>query len=73
MAADQYDVILISVTNHIEIMKAIMAVNLVGLKRSKEMADKPPAIVLTKVSQSKAQQAKKALEDAGGTVEIRPS
>jgi large subunit ribosomal protein L7/L12 len=71
MADDKYDVILISHTNRVEIMKAIMAVNPVGLKGSKDMADHPPAAVLKGVSHAKAEQARKALEQAGGRVELR--
>jgi large subunit ribosomal protein L7/L12 len=72
MAADKYDVILISHTNRVEIMKAIMALTPVGLKGSKNMADHPPATVLRRVAQDKAQNARKVLEQAGGKVEIRP-
>lgn len=73
MPDDKYDVILISHNNRVEIMKAIMAVNPVGLKGSKDMADNPPATVLKGVSHEKAEQARKALEQAGGQVEVRPS
>ena len=73
MADNKYDVVLISHSNRVEIMKAIMAVNPVGLKGSKDMADHPPATVLKHVSHEKAEKARKALEQAGGQVELRPS
>ncbi|RMF82554.1 MAG: hypothetical protein D6737_01430 [Chloroflexi bacterium] len=71
MSETKYDVVLVALRNRVEIMKAIMAVNPVGLKRSKDMADNPPAVVISGVSRDKAEKAKDILEKAGGTIVIR--
>ncbi len=57
----------------VELMKAIMAVNPIGLRRAKDIVDNPPGIVLESVSQHTARKAKKTLEAAGATVELRAS
>jgi large subunit ribosomal protein L7/L12 len=73
----KYDVVLISLQaglqNRVRIMQAIMVVNPIGLKRSKDLADNPPAVVLHCVSEAQAEEAKAVLEKAGGTVELRPA
>jgi large subunit ribosomal protein L7/L12 len=73
MSEKLFDVVLIALKDRVEIMKAIMSLTPVGLKGSKDMADNPPAVVLRRVSRSKADEAKQVLEQAGGTVEVRPS
>jgi large subunit ribosomal protein L7/L12 len=71
MSEAKYDVVLISLQDRVKIMQAIMAVNPIGLKRAKGLADNPPGIVLHCVSEVQAETAKNTLEKAGGRVELR--
>lgn len=73
MAETKYDVVLVTLKDRARIMKAIMSVNPIGLKRSKEIADNPPGVVLSGVSNERALEVQEILENAGGTVEIRPA
>jgi len=73
MSEPVFDVVLVALQDRVKIMQAIMSLTPVGLKGSKDMAGSPPAVVLKRVSRSKADEAKQVLERAGGTVEVRPS
>lgn len=67
----KYDVMLISFTNRVEIMKAIMSMISAGLRESKDMADNVPSTVMSNVTEKFAERSKEKLEKAGGVVEIR--
>ncbi len=54
----------------IPVIKAIRAVTELGLKEAKAVADGAPGPVKEGVSKDEAEQAQKALEDAGATVEV---
>ena len=54
----------------IPVIKAIRAVTNLGLKEAKALADEAPKSVKEGVSKDEAEQAKKALEEAGATVEL---
>lgn len=66
----KYDVVLISFTNRVEIMKAIMGMTTSGLRESKDMADNVPSTVMSNVTEKFAKRSKEKLEKAGGVVEI---
>ncbi len=54
----------------IPVIKAIRAVTNLGLKEAKAVADGAPKSVKEGVPKEEAEQAKKALEEAGATVEV---
>lgn len=54
----------------IPVIKAIRAMTNLGLKEAKAVADGAPTAVKEGVSSEEAEQAKKALEEAGATVEV---
>ncbi len=54
----------------IPVIKAIRSMTTLGLKEAKAVADEAPKSVKEGVPKEEAEQAKKALEEAGATVEI---
>ena len=57
-------------TNKINVIKAVRSITTLGLKEAKDLVESAPATVKEGVSQEEADEAKKALEEAGATVEI---
>ncbi len=55
----------------IEVVKAIRALTQVSLKEAKDLADNVPSVVRQGVSKADADAAKKALEEAGGKVNVK--
>ena len=55
----------------IEVVKAIRALTQVSLKEAKDLADNAPSVVKQGVSKADAEAAKKALEEAGGKVNVK--
>jgi large subunit ribosomal protein L7/L12 len=55
----------------IQVIKEVRAITGLGLKEAKELVDKAPANVKDKMAKADADNAKKLLEDAGATVEIK--
>ena len=55
----------------IAVIKAVRAITSLGLKEAKELVDAAPKAVKEKVSQAEADEVKKALEEAGATVELK--
>lgn len=55
----------------IEVVKAIRAITQVSLKEAKDLADNAPSVIKQGVSKADAEAAKKALEDAGGKVNVK--
>lgn len=55
----------------IEVIKVIRTMTPLGLKEAKELAETPGAKVLEGISKEAAADAKKKLEEAGATVEIK--
>ncbi len=55
----------------IQVIKAVRALTNLGLKEAKELVDGAPKPVKEGVSKDEAEEAKKALEEAGGTVELK--
>jgi len=73
-AAEQteFDVVLTAAGQaKIAVIKAVRTITSLGLKEAKELVDAVPKAVKEKVSQAEADEVKKALEEAGATVELK--
>ena len=73
-AAEQteFDVVLASAGDKkVNVIKAVRAITGLGLKEAKAMVDGAPATVKEGVSKDDAEAAKKELEEAGASVEIK--
>ena len=74
-AADEktdFDVILTSAGQaKISVIKAVRAITSLGLKEAKELVDAAPKAIKENVPQAEADEIKKALEEAGATVELK--
>ena len=58
--------------NKISVIKAVREVNqTLGLKEAKDLVETAPKEILTGVNKSEAEEAKKKLEEAGATVELK--
>lgn len=67
-----FDVILQSAgSNKIQVIKVVRQLTNLGLKEAKELVDNAPKPVKEGVSKEEAEEAKKLLEEAGATVEIK--
>jgi large subunit ribosomal protein L7/L12 len=55
----------------IQVIKEVRAITGLGLKEAKDLVDKAPTNVKEKMSKADAGNAKKLLEDAGATVELK--
>jgi large subunit ribosomal protein L7/L12 len=55
----------------IAVIKAIRSFTTLGLKEAKDLADGAPSIALAGADKAKAEEAKKALEEAGATVNLK--
>ena len=55
----------------IAVIKAIRSFTALGLKEAKDLADGAPSIALAGADKEKAEEAKKALEEAGATVTLK--
>jgi len=69
----QFDVVLTGFGDNkkIPVLKAVRELTSLGLKEAKELVEGLPRPVKERVSKDEAEAAKKTLEDAGGTVEIK--
>ncbi|AGG06534.1 MULTISPECIES: 50S ribosomal protein L7/L12 [Dehalococcoides] len=68
----EFNVILKDVgANKINVIKAVRELTSLGLKEAKDMVEAAPKAVKENVSKEEADAAKKALEAAGATVEIK--
>ena len=68
----EFDVVLTAAGQaKIAVIKAVRAITSLGLKEAKELVDSAPKAVKEKVSQAEADEVKKALEEAGATVELK--
>jgi len=67
-----FDVILQSAgSNKIQVIKVVRQLTNLGLKEAKDLVDNAPKPVKEGVSKEEAEEAKKLLEEAGATVEIK--
>ena len=69
---DEFDVVLTgSGDKKIQVIKVVRELTTLGLKEAKDLVDGVPKPVKEGVSKKEAEEMKKKLEDAGGTVEIK--
>ncbi|SDO07061.1 large subunit ribosomal protein L7/L12 [Desulfonauticus submarinus] len=68
----EFDVVLKEVGgNKIAVIKAVRALTNLGLKEAKAKVDELPSVIKEGVSKEEAEEAKKQLEEAGATVELK--
>ena len=68
----EFDVILASFgANKVGVIKAVRALTGLGLKEAKDAVEGAPTTLKEAVSKDEAEAAKKALEEAGATVEVK--
>jgi large subunit ribosomal protein L7/L12 len=68
----EFDVVLTSFgANKVSVIKAVRALTGLGLKEAKDAVEGVPNTIKEAVPKDEAEQAKKALEEAGATVEIK--
>ena len=68
----EFDVVLTSFGSaKVGVIKAVRAMTSLGLKEAKDLVESAPAAVREAISKDEAEEARKALEEAGGSVEIR--
>jgi large subunit ribosomal protein L7/L12 len=69
---DEFDVILTGAgEKKIQVIKEVRSLTNLGLKEAKDLVDGAPQPVLEKASKEDAEKARKQLEDAGASVEVR--
>lgn len=68
----EFDVVLAGFgDNKVAVIKAVRGVTGLGLKEAKEAVEGAPTVMKEGVSKEEAEEAKKTLEEAGATVEIK--
>ena len=68
----EFDVILASIgEKKVNVIKAVRGITGLGLKEAKELVDSAPSTIKEAASKGEADEAKKALEEAGATVELK--
>lgn len=68
----EFDVVLTSFgSTKVGVIKAVRALTSLGLKEAKDLVESAPAPIREAVSKDEAEDARKQLEEAGGSVEIR--
>lgn len=68
----EFDVVITAVGDKkVNVIKAVRAITSLGLKEAKAMVDGAPSTVKEGVSKDEAEDAKKQLEEAGASVELK--
>ena len=68
----EFDVVMTSFgANKVSVIKAVRGVTSLGLKEAKELVESAPAKIKEGVGKEEAEQVKKALEEAGASVEVK--
>ncbi|MDK2753929.1 MAG: 50S ribosomal protein L7/L12 [Candidatus Thioglobus sp. MED-G25] len=68
----EFDVVLSSFgEKKVGVIKAVRAITSLGLKEAKDLVESAPAPIKEGVPKEEAEELKKQLEDAGGTVEVK--
>lgn len=68
----EFDVVLTSFGDKkVGVIKAVRAITSLGLKEAKDLVEKAPAPIKEGVTKDEAEDFKKQLEEAGGSVEIK--
>ena len=71
-AKTEFDVVLSAVGDKkVNVIKAVRAITGLGLKEAKDMVDGAPSTIKEAASKDDAEEAKKQLEEAGATVELK--
>ena len=69
---DEFDVILASIGDKkINVIKEVRAITGLGLKEAKDLVESAPSAIKEGVSKDEAEEIKKQLEEAGGSVEVK--
>ena len=69
---DSFDVMLASVgEKKVNVIKAVRALTGLGLKEAKDLVDSAPSLIKEGASTADAEEAKKQLEEAGATCELK--
>ena len=69
---DEFDVVLASAGDKkVNVIKAVRAITGLGLKEAKALVDEAPSPVKEGATKDEAEDFKKQLEEAGGTVELK--
>ena len=69
---DEFDIVLTAVGDKkVNVIKAVRGITGLGLKEAKEMVDGAPSTLKEAAPKAEAEEAKKALEEAGATVELK--
>lgn len=68
----EFDVMMTSFgANKVSVIKAVRGVTSLGLKEAKELVESAPTKIKEGVGKEEAEQVKKALEEAGASVEVK--
>jgi len=68
----EFDLVLTSAgQKKVSAIKAVRAITGLGLKEAKEMVDSAPSTIKEAASKAEVEEAKKQLEEAGATVEVK--
>ncbi len=71
-AQTEFDVVLSAVGDKkVNVIKAVRAITGLGLKEAKELVDGAPSTIKEAASKDDAEEAKKQLEEAGATAELK--
>lgn len=71
-AKDEFDVVLTSFGDKkVGVIKAVRALTGLGLKEAKDLVESAPAPIKEGAAKGEAEEAQKALEEAGATVELK--
>ncbi|MEX2470274.1 MAG: 50S ribosomal protein L7/L12 [Pseudohongiellaceae bacterium] len=69
---DEFDIVLTATGDKkVNVIKAVRALTGLGLKEAKDMVDGAPSTLKEAAPKAEAEEAKKALEEAGATVELK--
>lgn len=69
---DEFDIVLAAAGDKkVNVIKAVRGITGLGLKEAKEMVDNAPSTLKEAAPKAEAEEAKKALEEAGATVELK--
>ncbi len=69
---DEFDIHLTAAGDKkVNVIKAVRAITGLGLKEAKDMVDGAPSVIKEAAPKEEAQEAKKQLEEAGATVELK--
>ena len=69
---DEFDIVLAATgEKKVNVIKAVRGITGLGLKEAKEMVDGAPSTIKEAAPKAEAEEAKKALEEAGASVELK--